>query len=210
MGATLPPIPASAFEDLVSRFFGAAGPLSDLPSKLHRHYEELRRWNRRLSLVGPGTASEVLDRHYGESLAAVDWLPREGALVDVGSGAGFPGFVLAAAVPTLAVTLVEAQARKWAFLESCRRVAGLSYACLDARVASPLPPGIPAVVDVVTSRAVRLTPEILGPLLERSPDLRLLLWQGGADPALPAGLRVIRQRPLPGSDRRRLVEIAAD
>ncbi|MCB1057942.1 MAG: class I SAM-dependent methyltransferase, partial [Acidobacteria bacterium] len=75
---------------------------------LWRHYQELRRWNRLVSLVGPGTAEEVWHRHYAESLAAVPWLaellvavPSESppTVLDLGSGAGFPGFVVAAALP---------------------------------------------------------------------------------------------------------------
>src|SRR4051795_3521876 len=73
---------------------------------LHAHYRELALWNRRMSLVGPGTAGEILARHYGESLAALPLLPvdaRRG--LDLGSGAGFPGVVLAAARPGLEMTL---------------------------------------------------------------------------------------------------------
>ena len=52
-------------------------------------------------------AGEVVERHYGESLAALPLAPAEGRLVDLGSGAGFPGWVLAAARPGLEVTLVD-------------------------------------------------------------------------------------------------------
>ncbi|HUF78495.1 MAG TPA: RsmG family class I SAM-dependent methyltransferase, partial [Thermoanaerobaculia bacterium] len=69
---------------------------------LYAHYQELRRWSPALSLIGPAAAGDVVERHYGESLAGVPLLPAGArVLVDVGSGAGFPGFVLAAACPEL-------------------------------------------------------------------------------------------------------------
>jgi hypothetical protein len=48
---------------------------------LHAHYLELLRWNRLVSLIGPGTEGELVERHYGESLAALPWLDeRQGPL----------------------------------------------------------------------------------------------------------------------------------
>src|SRR5438132_9440850 len=115
MGVALPALTVEAFAaELLAH---QPEPLSEaVVSALFAHYEELRRWAPRLALVGPGTAREVVARHFGESLAAVPHLPAAaGRLVDVGSGAGFPGLVLAAARPSWTVTLVEARERKWAF-----------------------------------------------------------------------------------------------
>ena len=173
---------------------------------LHDHYRELRRWNRRLSLVGPGTAAEVVGRHYGEALAALPLLGRRGALVDIGSGAGFPGFVLAVARPGWSVTLVEARQRKWAFLEAARRRAALSCRCLNARVGDRLPPGFPGRVDVVTMRAVRLPAPALSAVAGRLSDTgRLVVWVGVEEPALPDGFEGEEEIPLAGSARRRIV-----
>src|SRR6188474_645691 len=84
------------------RGLAAAGHPVDAPvaTALHAHYVELRRWAPRLALVGPAFARELFTRHYGESLAGLELLPPGPArLLDLGSGAGFPGFVLAAARP---------------------------------------------------------------------------------------------------------------
>lgn len=205
MAAELPSIPPEVFAARLA----ALSPL-ELPASVYaalfQHYEELRRWNPRLSLVGPGTADEVLGRHYGESLAALPLLPPGPSnVVDVGSGAGFPGLVLAAARPDLQVTLVEARGKKWAFLVAAGRRAGLSCSCLDARVARPLPAGLPDPIHLVTSRAVRLTGALLEPLVDRSPRLQLLLWCGREDPPLPSGFTPRATVELPGSERRRIV-----
>lgn len=176
---------------------------------LHAHYQELSVWNRRISLIGPGTMSEVLERHYGESLAALALIPgavRTG--LDIGSGAGFPGLVLAAARPDLEMTLVEAREKKWAFLSAAARKASLPCRCLNVRVSVPLPAGIPASLDLVTARALKLDPDVLGALAERlGPDGRILLWLGEEDPALPASLVPGRSVKLPGSERRRILEL---
>lgn len=98
MGAQLPAIPEVEFIENLKR--ESPVPLSaSVLQMLWSHYEELRRWNPGLSLVGPGTAVSVMTRHYGESLAGLALLdemgPCGGVLVDLGSGGGFPGFVLA-------------------------------------------------------------------------------------------------------------------
>ncbi|HVT59953.1 MAG TPA: RsmG family class I SAM-dependent methyltransferase [Thermoanaerobaculia bacterium] len=178
-------------------------------SALYVHYIELRRWNRRLGLIGPGTVGEVMERHYGEALAALPLLPasaRHG--VDLGSGAGFPGLVLAAARPTLEMTLVEARERKWSFLVSAARKAALPCRCLNARVANPLPDGLPAEIDLVTVRALRLEPDVLGALARRlAPAGFILLWAGERDPELPPELSPAGSVPLAGTRGRRLLEL---
>ena len=86
---------------------------------LHAHYRELSRWGARTSLIGRGTAAEVLERHYAESLAGAALVGEmAGRLVDIGSGAGFPGFVLAAIRPRAETVLVESRGRKADFLRA--------------------------------------------------------------------------------------------
>jgi 16S rRNA (guanine527-N7)-methyltransferase len=185
-------------------------PLDDRAvAALLAHYRELALWNRRTNLIGPGTREEILARHYGESLAALPLLPagaRHG--LDLGSGAGFPGLVLAAARPGLEMTLVESRERKWAFLSAAARKAALPCRCLDARVQVPLPSGLPETIDVITSRALRLDPETWRALANRlDADGRVLLWAGEHDPELPADLISCGSLPLAGSEKRRILAL---
>lgn len=177
-------------------------------SALHAHYQELRLWNRRLSLIGPGTLDEVLERHYGESLAPLSMIPptcRE--VLDLGSGAGFPGLVLAAMLPSARVTLIEARERKWAFLRSAARRASLPVQCLNARISHSPPDGVAGKLDLLTARALKLPTEQLEALAERlTPEGQMLFWVGQEAPAPPRGWCLGRELPLPGAERRRVLE----
>jgi 16S rRNA (guanine527-N7)-methyltransferase len=208
MAFALPDISRPAFAQEIQRL--SPQPLSDRAvDALFAHYGELALWNRRTNLIGPGTAGEILARHYGESLAALPLLPA-GARVglDLGSGAGFPGIVLAAAVPGLEMMLAEARERKWAFLAAAARRAALPCRCLDVRVQLPLPAGLPESIDVITSRALRLSPETWSALARRlTTDGRVLLWVGEHDPELPPELVVCGSLPLAGSEKRRILAL---
>jgi 16S rRNA (guanine(527)-N(7))-methyltransferase RsmG len=177
---------------------------------LWAHYEVLAQWGRGMSLIGPGTEAEAVERHYGESLAPLPWIDdeRRGRLLDVGSGAGFPGFVIAAARPRLDAWLVESRQRKSAFLRAAAARAALPCRCLNARVAAAPPPEVPEELEFVTLRAVKLPTDTLAALLSRlTPRGALLWWRGAEAPELPAGWAVTRQSDLPGSERRRVVEV---
>jgi 16S rRNA (guanine527-N7)-methyltransferase len=86
--------------------------------ELEEHYRLLQLWNKKLNL----TSENSLERHYGESVFLAEHLPP-GALhvVDIGSGAGFPGFPVAVVRPDCQVTLVESHQRKAVFLKEASR-----------------------------------------------------------------------------------------
>jgi len=92
---------------------------------LRRHLALLGRWNSRVDLVAPAGEATWLDAHVHDSLLALEALPEDARrVVDVGSGAGFPGLVWALARPDLAVTLCEARGRRAAFLREVLRATG--------------------------------------------------------------------------------------
>ena len=207
MGVNLPELDFRAFAARLGEVAPAPLP-SAAAAALFAYYGELRRWAPSLSLIGPGTVEQLFARHFGESLAVLPWLPAGPAcLLDVGSGAGFPGLVIAAARPDHAVTLVEARERKWAFLEAASRRAGLSCRCLNARVEAVPARELPPAIAALTLRAIRLSRsvfEALLPALRR--DARLFLWGSEEAPDLPADLVPGRTQTLLGSERRVLRE----
>lgn len=226
MGTQVGKIPAEDFRRELYRFWCSSGlvsvetdskqPSVDFEScfqKLWIHFEELRVWNPKLSLIGPGTSSEVVERHYGESLVAASLFDgSEKRLLDIGSGGGFPGLILSAAFPELECVLVEPRQKKWAFLRSVIRKADLlSCRVLNARVEIPLSQSLDVFedLDVITSRALSLPHELLAELLSTFPNVRLLLWVGKEEVELPSSARVCRRIDLAGSDHRHIVEIVA-
>ena len=108
------------FVDLLQRRFGALAP--EQVAALESHYELLLQWNRKLNLTAITGTEEAVERHYGESLFLASHLPA-GALriVDIGSGAGFPGIPVAVQRPDCSVTLVESHQRKAVFLREATR-----------------------------------------------------------------------------------------
>lgn len=211
MGSCLPDFSEPEFVEELSRAVrpaegGSVNLSENLGCVLFRHYQELRRWNRRISLVGPGTASEVVRRHYGESLAALPLIAAgDRRLLDAGSGAGFPGLVLSAVRPDLDVTLVDSRERKWLFLKTAARRCRLSCRCLNARVQHPLPEEL----HLVTARAIALPRELFELFREHSSRARFLVWCGTDSPELPEALEVRREIPLAGSRRRRILEVCS-
>src|SRR5437868_5041056 len=129
---------------------------------------ELTRWQRIKNLVGPRTLPEVWLRHIADSLQLAAILPEARRWADLGSGAGFPGLVVAAALagtPGAEVHLVESNARKCAFLRHAALAMAAPATVHEGRI-EKIVPALPP-VDVVTARA--LAP--LGQLLAWSEDL---------------------------------------
>ena len=89
--------------------------------RLKNHYKLLLRWNSRINLTSVREPSEIAERHFGESLFLAQLLPHEGTVVDIGSGAGFPGVPVSVARPALLMTLVESVRKKAAFLQELVR-----------------------------------------------------------------------------------------
>jgi 16S rRNA (guanine527-N7)-methyltransferase len=107
------------------RWFSAILPQEfslDQVEKLYAHYELLERWNRKMNLTTVKSGEETVTRHYSESLFFGSHLPGEPrSVVDIGSGAGFPGVPIAILKPSCAVTLVESHQRKAVFLREATR-----------------------------------------------------------------------------------------
>lgn len=81
------------------------------------YLQELQTWNSRVNLTGLKSERDIIIKGFLDSLAVLPFLQKVRSLVDIGSGAGFPGLVLKLARPELALTLVESRGKKAAFLE---------------------------------------------------------------------------------------------
>ena len=104
-------------------------------------------------LIGPRETERLWDRHLINCAVVAELLPERGVLVDIGSGAGLPGVVLAMLRPSLRVILLEPLLRRSVFLEECVAELGLSNATvLRARAEEKAAAHIEA--DIATARAV--------------------------------------------------------
>ena len=128
------------------------------------YYRELAVWNEKMNLVSVRTPEEILIKHFVDSLTPLPYITcPQGRLLDIGSGAGFPGIPLKIARPGLHVFLLEASRKKSSFLKTLIRQLSLSHtAVIHARVESAMTDNAYRhVFDVVISRAAFKLPELI-------------------------------------------------
>jgi len=121
--------------------------------KISTYLALLNKWQPKVNLVGPDTLTDARSRHFDDSAQVAPLLPQgTKTLTDLGSGAGFPGLVLAAMCPELDVTLIESDARKGAYLGEAARRMGLAK--MPRIVIGRIEAVAPQQADVVTARAL--------------------------------------------------------
>jgi 16S rRNA (guanine(527)-N(7))-methyltransferase RsmG len=179
----------AVFRELLAR---CASVSLEQAAALEAHYELLCRWNRTLNLTRVEKIEEAVERHYCESLFLAERLPERASVVDIGSGAGFPGFVVAVARPQCAVTLVESHQRKAVFLrEASRKLENLRVKAVRAEA-------VAETFDWMVSRAVSY--EDLSPVLpQTAPHLALLTGAEAPPRSWPYEWEVV---PLPSGKHR--------
>lgn len=144
------------------------------------YLELLLRWNQKINLTSIRTAEQCVTRHFGESLLLSRLIRLEGRLLDIGSGAGFPGLAIKLIAPDLEVVLLEPVAKKRAFLKEVIRTCrfgGVNVLATRLQDFSDERQG--SMFDIITIRAVGG----LLPLISQTNELlnacgRLCLWVG--------------------------------
>ena len=96
----------------------ADSPLELVTSQLDSYVDLLIKWNGKINLTSEKTPSEILHRHIFDSLQYAKVISPNDNIMDIGSGAGFPGLPLKIVYPNLALTLVESQRKRCSFLEA--------------------------------------------------------------------------------------------
>ena len=151
---------------------------SDQIGQLIAYLELLLRWNKKINLTGIRDWKSCVTRHFGETLYLGRWVELKGELLDIGSGAGFPGLSLKIMFPDLSVTLLEPVAKKRAFLKEVARVCGMRSVEVRGERLEDFACGQSApVYDEATARAVGHLEELL-PLAWRclKPAGEIFLW----------------------------------
>ena len=132
---------------------------ADIVTRLKVYQTLLEQWQSAINLVSPSTIDNAWERHFLDSLQLVSFLPVAGNLYDLGSGAGFPGLVIAIARNELNVTLIEKKKKKCAFLKTVSRETQTPVQILNKRIEDDI--SLPA-PDFVTARALAPLSKLLG------------------------------------------------
>lgn len=196
----MPTLSESDIAALLAPYLPAA-PAS-LCAQLSIYLDLLLKWNARINLTAIRDPEEIVRRHFGESLFAAQHLdPKTPTLLDLGSGAGFPGLPIALLHPEIHVTLAESQNKKATFLREVVRTLDLSTEVWANRAES-LPPG--RQFHTVTLRAVDNMAVALTAAEPRATHQLLLLTSAATAPALPSFPNQT-QIPIPESEGRILL-----
>lgn len=179
-------------QEALREYFGDAFPTVEHFAARLRDEGEIR------GLIGPREVPRIWDRHILNSAAVVPFLPETGLIVDIGSGAGLPGVVIAALRPNASVYLVEPMERRCAWLSEIADDLGLANIEVKRGRAEEFHGAFQC--DAVTSRAVAA--------LDKLARLSLPLLRPGGEMIVLKGRNVAREidparkvlRKLKGSD----------
>jgi 16S rRNA (guanine527-N7)-methyltransferase len=124
----------------------------EVVARLEAHYSLMVHWNQKINLTSIRSLREAVERHYAESLflgASLEALGiSKGTLVDIGSGAGFPGIPIGVLRPEMETVLVESHARKSVFLREATRNQP-NFSVLNRRIET-----VAGTFDILVSRGV--------------------------------------------------------
>lgn len=151
-------------------------------SQFEIYKNELLDWNARINLISESSAQEIITRHFLDSLTALQFITQPDAvIIDIGSGAGFPGLPLKIARPNLKIYLLESNRKKVSFMKHIIRLLQLSSAhVLHDRVENIIRQNSwKEKFDILISRAAFKLDELvkLGDFF-LSPAGQLIAWKG--------------------------------
>ncbi|ARP99051.1 16S rRNA (guanine(527)-N(7))-methyltransferase RsmG [Pseudorhodoplanes sinuspersici] len=154
----------------------------EIAPRLDRYVAALLQWQATTNLIAPSTIPELWSRHIADSLQLLRLAPDATRWVDLGSGGGFPGLVIACALadkPRAVVHLVESNLKKAAFLREAVRLTGASARVHAVRI-EDFVDGFNEPVEIVTARALASLDNLLDkayPLLKRGAQALFLKGQ---------------------------------
>jgi 16S rRNA (guanine527-N7)-methyltransferase len=148
-----------------SDFQDAFGVPRETVEKLELYAALLARWQKAVNLVSPTTLNDTWHRHFADSAQLTGLASAPKSWVDLGSGAGFPGLVIAILMANhdnCPVHLIESNGRKCAFLAEVTRQTGVHVQVHEGRIESIVKSGAIGAADVVSSRALAPLDRLLG------------------------------------------------
>ena len=133
--------------------------------RLQCYEDTLRQWQKAVNLVAPATLDDIWHRHFADSAQLCALAPDAKKWLDLGTGAGFPGMVVAILLANrddISVSLVESNARKCAFLKEIARRTGVTVEIQCARIESLADADMVDAPDITSARALAPLPKLLG------------------------------------------------
>jgi 16S rRNA (guanine527-N7)-methyltransferase len=124
--------------------------------KIDKYAQILQTWGIERGLIGPKEGDRIWDRHIANCIPLTTLIPINAQLVDIGSGAGLPGIVIALERPDVRVTLIEPLQRRVDFLQEAIAVLDIDVEVIRSRSES-----VKKSFDIVTARAVAPLPKLL-------------------------------------------------
>ena len=138
-------------------FVAAADVSRETLDRLTVYAERLAKWNKAINLVAKPTLDHIWTRHFLDSWQLVEFVPENAQTwIDLGSGAGFPGLVVAILRPDISVTLVESDRRKAVFLSETARATSTELTVVCNRAED-----IDIKADIISARALASLSELL-------------------------------------------------
>lgn len=161
---------------------------SEILENLKRYHSLLLKWQPKINLISNNTMNEAWKRHFEDSLQLLDILPNEPQILyDLGTGAGFPGLVLAIANKNYSVHLIESDQKKCSFLKTVSRETNAKAQIVNKRIEDVSRETLP---DIVTARALASLEalfEYSKDWIEKNPNMMLVFMKGeNADQELKA------------------------
>jgi 16S rRNA (guanine527-N7)-methyltransferase len=159
----MPTLPDDRIASLLAPYLGEFPAPAALVPQLSAYLDLLLKWNARTNLTAIREPEAIVQRHFGESVFAgvhlASRVSAQASVLDLGSGAGFPGLPIQLLLPELRVTLAESQNKKASFLREAVRTLGLTQTEVWAGRAEEMAAG--RSYEVVTLRAVDNMPAAL-------------------------------------------------
>jgi 16S rRNA (guanine527-N7)-methyltransferase len=148
--------------------------------KFKIYHALLLKWQKQVNLIGPSTVEDIWARHFSDSLQISKLIPDAAHILDLGSGAGFPGLALALYRSDLNITLLESDQKKAEFLKMAAHAMKVSNVVIHTDRVENKINKIDS-VDFITARAFASISKILqlsSAIIKNKPHLKMVLLKG--------------------------------
>ena len=166
-----------------------------------KHHQILEKWRHAMDLVGPG----ALEPHFEDAINSVQNIPFRSSWIDLGSGAGFPGFALAAQQEKAHISMVESRQKRCFFLKAVKREAGIN----NVQIINKRTEQITDTFDGVISRAYKPPLEYLkdAARLLKTDGIAVLMLGSNPTLTLPSAWTLLDSHRYCVSDHTRVIWI---